>query len=322
MKRPANLIAAMMRDGAGRAVSKVRLSITPECNLHCRYCRPVDAVSPHGGSSLSTGEIIDICEVLYRCGIRRFRITGGEPTLRTDLPEIVRGLDRLPGATLGLTTNGILLARHLPQLADTGLRSLNVSLDSLDADRFEQITGLKGLLSILNALGMAKRFGFVLKLNMVVMAGVNDDELAGFLDFGTSIGAEVRFLEVMPTLGGANAPPTADLLVSHDRILEIISRKHHITQLDAPVDSTARRYLTETGIAFGIIASETKPFCGGCSRLRIDHQGMLYACLASQHGVSLRNRSDADIEEIIADILHSRKGMRDGIPMPLHRIGG
>ncbi len=191
----------MITDSLGRTVSYLRLSITPACAMRCCYCRPEGAGHEHVSTSLSADEIVSLVRhLVVRHGLTKVRLTGGEPTDRPDLPEIVRRLAAIEGLVeLAMTTNGLSLARQAAALADAGLRRVNISLDSLNPHTFARITGTDGLDRVLAGIDAAQAAGLLpVKLNAVVVGGVNDGELPALVRFAAERGLEIRFIELMP----------------------------------------------------------------------------------------------------------------------------
>lgn len=259
---------------------------------------------------LPKGELLDYAEIgrlvdrFVELGVDRVRLTGGEPLLRRDLPVLVDALARRPRIReVALTTNGMLLAEHAAALADAGLSRLTVSLDTLDPDRFERLTRRRGLDAVLGGIEAARRAGLAegLKIDTVVMAGVNDDELDDLLGYGREVGAEVRFIEYMDVGGATQWSP--DRVVSRARILADLAARHGVVEpLEGRGSAPAERFrlgdgTVFNGTVFGIIASTTAPFCGTCDRSRLTADGTWYHCLYARDGMDLKGplrRGDDD----------------------------
>ena len=237
---------------------------------------------------LSFEEITALAKVFVSIGVDKFRLTGGEPLLRHDLPTLVRSLSGMPGLRdLALTTNGVLLEPHAESLASAGLRRITISLDTLRPDRFQALTRQNELARVLGGIAAAHRTGLAIKLNAVVVRGVNDDELFDLIAYGQSIGAEVRFIEYMD-VGGATRW-SLDQVVSQPEIFDRLSHRFgRIVPLAGDPHAPAERFTLPDGTTFGIIASTTAPFCGACDRSRLTADGMWYTCLYATHGVDLR----------------------------------
>jgi len=276
-------------DQLGRPLRSLRISVTDRCNLRCNYCMPEDDyVWLPREEILSFEEIESLASVFIGLGVDKFRLTGGEPLLRHDLPVLVRSLASLPGVRdLALTTNGVLLADHAKSLAAAGLRRITISLDTLRPDRFQKLARTNDLPRVLNGIAAARQVGLGVKLNAVVLRGVNDDELCDLVEFGAKVGAEVRFIEYMD-VGGATRW-SAGQVVPQGEILETLSRRFGpLTRLATDPHAPAEQFSLAEGTTIGIIASTTAPFCGACDRGRLTADGMWFTCLYATRGVDLR----------------------------------
>jgi cyclic pyranopterin phosphate synthase len=259
-------------------------------------------------------EIGRLVDVFTGLGVDKVRLTGGEPLLRRDLPQLIRLLAARPGLRdLALTTNGVLLAEQAPALKDAGLHRVTVSLDTLRPDRFARLTRRSTHAQVLEGLASVPRAGFGdTKIDTVVIRGVNDDELVDLIEYGRTVPAEVRFIEYMD-VGGATRWSMAQV-VSRDEILERLGRRYGaiepvVEETTAPAD----RYRLPDGTVFGIIASTTAPFCADCDRSRLTADGMWYLCLYAQRGTDLRGplRAGASAEELRALIVPVWGARRD-----------
>lgn len=277
-----------------------------------RFLPPADLLSP--------SEIQDICAALIDFGIEEIRVTGGEPTVRAEFDDIMRRLSRLSWKKLGLTSNGFLLKEKLPLLRDLGCLHLNISLDSLKEATFRAVTGSPHFDAVLGNILKAKRMGFEVKVNVIVFRGRNDHELSDFARFAEDYGIEVRFLELMKV--GPAASEYAELFFPASEIQERLRHAEMVPRA-AEIDSTARLFRTARGGDIGIIASETQPFCGACSRLRLSAKGKLRSCLFSDTGVDLRGRDVLDYPEILAEVMAMKpEGRLPRILQPMNQIGG
>jgi cyclic pyranopterin phosphate synthase len=230
-------------------------------------------------------------------------------------------LARIPWGKFSLTTNGYLLGGKLPLLRDLGCRHLNVSLDSLEEDRFRAITGSAHFREVLAAILKAKDMGFEVKVNAIVFRGLNDGELPDFLRFSSRHGVEVRFLELMRV--GPAAGEHGGRFVPAGEMIERLRAEAELIPVDAPADSTSFGFRTPDGARIGFIASESKPFCGACSRLRLSATGKLRACLFSEAGVELRGRDPLDYPEILQEVMALKPtGRLPRILQPMNQIGG
>ena len=304
----------VIQDVYGRPLRNLRVSVTDRCNLRCAYCMPEqDYVWLPREDVLQFEEIEALVDLFLDEGVDKVRLTGGEPLLRRDLPVLVKGLASRPGiADLALTTNGVLLADHAQALRDAGLHRLTVSLDTLRHDRFRDLARFDELDRVMQGIDAAARIFGGLKIDTVVIRGVNDDELVDLIDFGRAHNAEVRFIEYMD-VGGATQW-SMDRVVSKARMLELISPRYGPpAPLPDESSAPARRYRLADGTVFGIIASTTAPFCSDCDRSRLTADGMWYLCLYATDGRDLRRalRSGASRDEIASMIRSVWERRRD-----------
>jgi len=305
-------------DTFGRVHRDLRVSVTDRCNFRCTYCMPEEGMEWLPRDDLLTFEEIHrLARVLVeRHGLESIRLTGGEPTIRHNLPVLVEMLSDL-GTDLALTTNGATLRSMAPKLADAGLKRINISLDSLDRERFERLTRRDELDRVLDGIDAAVEAGLdPVKINVVAMRGVNDDELVDFAVFGRERGVEVRFIEWMPL--------DADEGWSNDRVLaqaEIVEAIGNVFPLEPVVRGNEPaerfRYLDGKG-SIGVIASVTQAFCGNCDRMRLTAEGQFRNCLFAVTETDLRTllRSGASDEELSAAMVGSIKDKWAG-----HQIG-
>ena len=295
-------------DRFGREHTYLRVSVTDRCNLRCTYCMPADGVTWRPRSEiLSLEEIHRVCRIAVSAGITKIRLTGGEPTVRQNLIELVQRLAALPGLkTLAMTTNGVTLAAQVAALHQAGLRSLNISLDTLRPQRFREITLHDRLHDVLRGIDAALDIGFSpLKLNVVVLAGINDDEPADFIEFIRHRPLNVRFIEFMPFPGN---PWQENRYVPSRTIHAALSRQYNL--VPAGSNSGVARDYRISGIAgtVSFIAPLTDEFCASCNRLRLTADGAVKSCLLYPAELSLRDAlrsgaADADIAALIRNAL-------------------
>ncbi|MBV9410571.1 MAG: GTP 3',8-cyclase MoaA [Acidimicrobiia bacterium] len=327
-KRPASPTPTdgSLVDTFGRSHTDLRISVTDRCNFRCAYCMPVDDMEwlPREGI-LTFEEIERVARVFKGLGVTAVRLTGGEPLVRADLPKLVAKLAALDFDDLSLTTNGVGLPHAAPALAEAGLRRVNVSCDSLDRDRFQSITRRDALDAVLAGMDAAEAAGLApVKVNVVLMRGVNEDEVVDFAGFARTTGRPVRFIEYMP-LDAAHAWERPDVVPAH----EIIERIDAVFPLE-PVGSRdddpapADRYRFADGCGeIGVIASVTDAFCGTCNRLRLTADGALRNCLFATQEWSVRDllrggASDHDLEALCRQVVWS-KAAAHGIDRPEFR---
>ena len=317
----------MPLDTLQRPLRNLRLSVTDRCNLRCQYCMPEAEYTWLPKQDLLTFEEIDrLAGVFVGLGVDKLRVTGGEPLLRTNLPVLIERLARRAGVRdLAMTTNGILLAPMAPALKAAGLGRLTVSLDTLQRERFVALTRQDELDRTLAGLEVAARDFPGLKIDTVVLRGVNDDEIADLLAFARTRGAEIRFIEYMD-VGGATGW-TAAQVVSRDEILErVASAFGPITAASKEPSAPADRFRLADGTPFGVIASTTAPFCRDCDRARLTADGVLYLCLYATRGLDLRGpiragASDAELSDLIERTWEARtdRGAELRLGMPERR---
>jgi cyclic pyranopterin phosphate synthase len=311
--RPEVSPAAAPNDQLGRPLRSLRVSVTDRCNLRCNYCMPQEEYVWLPRQELLTfEEIARLVEVFTSLGVTDLRLTGGEPLLRRDLPRLVQMLAANPRIRdLALTTNGVLFAEHAEDLRGAGLHRVTLSLDTLRPERFLALTGRDSHAQVLEGIAAAHRTGFAkLKIDTVVIRGVNDDELAGLIEYGRGVDAEVRFIEYMD-VGGATEW-SLDKVFSRANILESLDKRYGMIAPVAEISSApAQRFTLPDGTIFGIIASTTTPFCRTCDRSRLTADGLWYLCLYAQAGIDLRKMlragaSASELAERISSIWEKR----------------
>lgn len=308
-------------DKEGRWIHKLRVSLLDACNMRCLYCMPEDAVFNSKNNWPKKNEIVDICSNLVSLGMDEIRLTGGEPLLRPDVMEIINELSKLPLNKLAMTTNAILLKKYLPQLKKTKCKSLNISLDSLDRINFHKITKADKLESILESIFMAQEFGFHVKINMVLLRGLNDHEVEDFIEFSAKNNIEVRFLELIKI--GVAVDYFSQYFIPADEVIDRIKAKWEMKTQEVPFDSTSFKYNLSNGAEIGFVASESKPFCSGCSRLRLGPDGHLRPCLMINDGPSLRGLEPKEYPEFLERVMALKPtGRIEELNQPMHQIGG
>jgi len=278
-----------LKDVLGRPLKNLRLSVTDRCNLRCSYCMPeAEYVWLPRQDILHFEEMSALVDVFARAGVDRIRLTGGEPLLRRDLPELIGMIARKPAIRdLALTTNGVMLADQARALHQAGLHRLTVSLDTLRPDRFQALTRLDALTQVLAGIDEATKYFTNIKLDSVVIRGTNEDELVALVEYGRRIRAEVRFIEYMD-VGGATQW-SRDRVMSRQEMLTALSRQYGpIAALLENTSAPADRFQLPDGTVFGIISSTTDPFCRNCDRSRLTADGMWYRCLYATSGTDLR----------------------------------
>ncbi len=327
-------------DPFGRRITYLRVSVTDRCNLHCTYCMPVGKPEWFERESLLTFEDIErIVRAAAKLGIRKVRITGGEPLVRENLPRLIEKLRAISGIqTLAMTTNGTLLERCAHTLKQVGLDRLNVSLDTLKPERFERITGSKHWHAVWRGIEAALDAGFApLKLNVVVIKGINDDELIDFARLARQFPLHIRFIEYMP-IGANRADWERAKIVPCAEIRERIEREFPLLRLDGDGMSHGpeRTYLLCEGKGcIGFISPVSDEFCAACNRLRLTSDGKLRGCLMRNGELDLKaalreGASQEQLEELIVEAVR-RKPEKHTINSPdfaysdfytMNRLGG
>ena len=294
-------------DQRKRPLRSLRVSVTDRCNLRCHYCMPeLDYIWLPRKDLLTFEETSRLVALFTRVGVERVRLTGGEPLLRKDLPQLVGMLTRNESLReVALTTNGVLLADQAPALKRAGLSRVTVSLDTLRPDRFQELARRDQLSNVLEGIEAVNRLSMEdLKIDTVVMRGVNDDEIPELVRFGEQVGAEIRFIEYMD-VGGATQWSEKS----------VFSKKEMLAALEAafggpiePIEpeswAPAKRFRLPNGTVVGIIASTTEPFCRTCDRSRLTADGLWYLCLYASKGIDLKSpiRAGASDEKVLAQL--------------------
>ncbi|KAL9242119.1 hypothetical protein vseg_016151 [Gypsophila vaccaria] len=331
-----NTASDMLIDSFGRLHTYLRISLTERCNLRCHYCMPADGVELTPSSDLlSQDEIVRLGNLFVSAGVNKIRLTGGEPTVRKDIEEICAQLSELKGlTTLAMTTNGISLARKLPKLKESGLTSLNISLDTLVPAKFEFMTRRKGHQKVMESINAAVDLGYnPVKVNCVVMRGFNEDEMCDFVELTREKPINIRFIEFMPFDG--NVWNVKKLVPYPEMMGTVLKKFPGLQRLNDHPTETAKNFQIEGHCGtVSFITSMTEHFCAGCNRLRILADGNLKVCLFGPSEVSLRDpmrsgADDSELREIIGRAVKLKKSSHAGMldiantaNRPMIHIGG
>ncbi len=301
-------------DNFNRKHTYLRISVTDRCNLRCSYCMPPQGIQLKERSEiLSFDEIERVAKIFATMGVNKIRLTGGEPLVRKDLPKLIQKLANIPGIqTLGMTTNGVLLKSFAPELKRVGLTNINVSLDSLRPSRFELISGRQYLKDVTDGIYASLDAGFQpLKMNVVVMGGVNDDELLDFVEFVKDKPINVRFIEYMPFK--FNQWNQAKF-VSYQQMMKTISEKYELQPIESPDENSVAKDFKIDGFigTVSFITSMSDHFCGSCNRIRLTADGSIKSCLFHPAEVNLRSelrsrQSNEAIEEMIRSAVQQKQ---------------
>ena len=272
-----------LTDFHGRRIDYLRLSITDLCNLRCFYCMPDAGVKKIAHKDvLRYEEFLEIVQVAASLGIRKVRLTGGEPLIKRGAVKMVREINALPGIeTVVMTTNGTRLEKYAQVLKEAGLKRINISLDSLDPETYRAITRCGDLPAVLRGIDAARDQGFPIKINTVLVEGFNEGELERFISFASEKDLEVRFIEQMSF-------ESEQPYVSQDTVIETLSHHHTVNELEGEESPHVRLFDCD-GTKIGFISPRSRPFCSGCNKLRLMPNGQLRACLASPDAVDMRS---------------------------------
>lgn len=289
-------------DTCGRKIDYLRISVTDRCNLRCYYCMPPEGVEFKDHSEiLRYEEIVEIVETGVKLGIKKIRLTGGEPLVRPQLVKLVRMLNQIPEIEdISITTNGILLARYAEELLAAGLDRVNISLDTLQADKFKKITGFDNHHQVISGIETALKLGLnPVKINVVLMKGINDNEVFDFINLTKEASLHVRFIEFMPA--GNNSAKGDDRYLGINELKERISRKEKLLPARFSQGNGPAAYYKLSGAlgTVGFITPISNHFCSSCNRLRLTATGQLRPCLTSDQ--------EYDLKGILRDSEDTRK---------------
>jgi cyclic pyranopterin phosphate synthase len=311
-------------DPLGRRVSYLRLSVTDLCNLRCTYCMPAEGVRKLSHAEILTlEELAEVARAAIALGVTKVRITGGEPLIRRGILSLVRSLASSPGLeTLALTTNGTQLAQMARPLAEAGILRLNVSLDSLEPETFARITRGGDVSSVVAGIDAARAAGLPVKINAVLLAGVNTGGIAELAAFARGRGAGLRFIELM------RFDRDLPLFSEADAIGALREKGDEVAPLPIdPAEPHVRRFAYR-GAVVGFIAAVTRPFCGACNKIRLTPEGALKPCLASDAFVDARSvlrrpHTAADVERVVAEAIRKKPAAAPwSAPSEMWKVGG
>lgn len=305
-------------DNFGRIHDYLRISLTERCNLRCTYCMPEEGIQLRDRNEFMTGEeLLQIAEKFVELGVKKIRLTGGEPLIKKNIEQIINGLSKLD-VELAITTNAVLLDRYIDLLWDNGVRNINISLDSLKEDRFNGISRRNYFEKIKDNIDLAINHGFNVKINVVLMRDVNDDEIIDFVEWSKIDPIQVRFIEFMP-FDGNNWDWNSK--ISQTEIMDKIEAKYgrkSVLRLEDDKNKIARNFmLSDSKGSFGIISSVTNPFCDSCNRIRLTADGKIKNCLFSSTETDLlkelRGGKIENLNQLIIDSVKNKKQFHGGI---------
>ena len=296
----------MILDSFGRNHNYLRISLTDNCNLRCFYCMPEEEYEFTPASRLmQADEIESISKIFVAQGVNKIRLTGGEPLVRKDAGKIILSLSKLP-VKLTLTTNGTRIHEYIELLKEANIQTLNISLDTLQSDRFMLLTRRDQFKQVYDNIQLLIRNGFQVKVNVVVMKGMNDGEINDFIEWTKDTPIQIRFIEFMPFSGNRW---TSNKVFTWQEILDLVQTKYPIVRLDDEIHDTAKKY-TVPGHAgsFAVISTMTSPFCSGCNRMRLTADGKMKNCLFSKEETDLLTafRNGEDILPLIQKSIASK----------------
>lgn len=302
-------------DRFGRVHNYLRISLTERCNLRCFYCMPEEGIQLRDKAEfMSSEELLEIAGTFVKMGVRKIRLTGGEPLIKKDFDTVIRSLGNL-GIELAITTNAILVDKYLEDLLAAGVKNINVSLDSLKEDRFNAISRRNYFQKIKSNIDLLLKNDFNVKINVVLMRDVNDDEVIDFIEWTRRENIHVRFIEFMP-FDGNNW--NLDKKISLKEILKKVNDYYAFGEVEKLIDAkndTCKNYKIKNAKGtFGIISSVTNPFCSTCNRIRLTADGKIKNCLFSQTETDLltAHRNGEKLEDLILESIHSKYKERGG----------
>lgn len=306
----------ILQDSFGRNHAYLRISLIERCNLRCTYCMPKEGVKLSPKSHLMTyEEIYEIAKTFVKHGVSKIRLTGGEPLIRKDIPIILEKLATLP-VELSITSNAVIIDKFIDVLKANKVNKINVSLDSLDTEKFKHITRRAEFEKVYNNILLLVKEGFKVKVNAVLMKGFNENEIIDFINFTKDLPISVRFIEFMPFDGNKW---DMSKMVSYTEVMEYVNKsfsKDQIERLkDAPNDTSKNYKINGYKGSFGIISSVTNPFCDSCNRLRLTANGQLKNCLfsATESDLLTTLREGKPIEPIIQKAVQAKFKIRGGM---------
>ena len=308
----------MLKDGFGRIHDYLRISLIDKCNFRCLYCLPHSRLNKNGfqpiaGDKLmSADEIFELASAFVKLGVNKIRLTGGEPLLRRDAGEIIRRLSKLP-VHLTLTTNGSNVDEYIEPFQSAGIKAVNVSLDSLNAETFLSLTGRNEFNKVFSNIELLLQNNFHVKVNVVVMNGYNENEICDFITWTKDVPVHIRFIEFMPFPGNHWQP---EKLITYKEILDEIRNKFQsVEKLNDDVHDTAKKFRVGGHAGtFAVISTMSEPFCSGCNRMRLTADGKMRNCLFSKSETDLLSalRTGEDIVPLIKECLFGKHYLLGG----------
>ena len=298
----------MLKDTFGRKIDYIRVSVIKQCNFRCQYCMPNTPIDAFDNENcIPLDEVLELLKVGINQGIKKIRITGGEPLLRRDLTDFIFAIRNYSkDVQIVLTTNGFLLEKYALKLKEAGLDRINISLDSLRADRVLKISQKDALHQVLRGIECAKSAGFGLKLNSVIMRGINDDEILDLFEYAKKLSISIRFIEFMENIH-ANQEVKG---IKEKEILQEVAKKYHFELSKDQIIGPARLYECDDGYVFGVIAPHNHDFCESCNRIRLTADGVICPCLYYQDSVdvkeALKSKDPQKLQEALEQAVYNK----------------
>jgi molybdenum cofactor biosynthesis protein A len=309
-------ISNILIDSFGRKHNYLRISLTERCNLRCFYCMPEEGVVLRDRAEFMTSEeVVYLAGLFVKLGVEKIRLTGGEPLIKKDIANVMTQLGSLP-IDLGLTTNGLLVDRHIETFKTAGIKNINLSLDTLQEDRFNKITRRNSFQQVMKNIHLLFSMGFKVKVNVVLMRGENEDEIIDFVEWSKNLPVNIRFIEFMP-FSGNNW--NTNKKIPHDEVVQTVIQHFGADKLikikDQKNDTAVNYQIKGFQGSFGLISTVTQPFCSSCNRIRLTADGKLKNCLFSDNELDLLTplRAGEDILQLIEKAIIEKKGERGGI---------
>ncbi len=298
----------MLKDKFNRKADYLRLAVTDRCNLRCRYCMPAEGIDFSARNDLlSYEEIINLARIFKNLGTTKLRLTGGEPFSRKDFPKLLQELATIYDQ-LYITTNAVLIEKHIDFMIKIGVKGLNISLDTLQKEKFAFITRRDEFDKVMSNILLCKRKGLPLKINAVVMKGINDEEIIDFISFGMEYDIDIRFIEAMPF---NETDGNIDQFMDINSIQNVIESKHEVTKVISEASSSSVQYKIGN-YTFSIIPAYSRLLCNSCNRMRLTPKGDFLTCLYAVEGISLRDilrtgAGESEISEHISKAIFGKK---------------
>lgn len=307
----------------GRSFKTLRVSLLNKCNFNCMYCTEGEEQSQETATTLCAEDLLQRISYLHQhLQLETVRLTGGEPTLYHQLTDIIAGIKTIGINNISITTNGFLLEKLAVPMKAAGLQNINVSLDAMDEDLFFAMSKRNNIQRIINGILAAQKAGLKVKINAVIMKGINESQILPLVDFAFTNNITIRFLEVMAM--GHLHRHAQQYFYSQDEILNTIASKYSFMKQERYHAATANYWQTKDGQTFGIIANESAPFCSDCNRLRLDSNGHIFGCLSSNHPIKINNwNNHQEMTEKLQEALLQKQPIKfTGSSLSMLQIGG